>query len=106
VITLLIVGMAQLIAPVFALERAEARPARIRNSITWWPLLGAVILRIAAGLLLGHMDGAARLQLASVAGMLGWLGLAGFAFSVIHAARNEPRMKALLAGSTRSQARR
>jgi hypothetical protein len=106
VITLLIVGMAQLIAPVFALERVEARPARIRNSITWWPLLGAAILRIAAGLLLGHMDGAARLQLASVAGMLGWLGLAGFAFSVIQAARNEPRMKALLAGSVRIQTRR
>jgi len=102
VITLLIVGMAQLVAPVFALERAEARPPGARDYVTWWPLVGATLLRIAAGLLLGHMNGTARLQMASAAGALGWLGLAGFAFSVIQAARKEPRMKALLTGSTRS----
>lgn len=105
VITLLIVGMAQLIAPVFALERAEARPPGLRDYLTWWPLLAATVLRIAAALLLGHMDGATRLQIASVAGSLGWLGLAAFAFSVVQAARKEPRMKALLAGMARSPTR-
>ncbi|HEY5477886.1 MAG TPA: hypothetical protein VIK11_14380 [Tepidiformaceae bacterium] len=102
VITLLIVGMAQLVAPVFALERAEARAGGIRDYLTWWPLLCAAVLRVVAALLLGHMDGTLRLQIAAVAGALGWLGLAGFAFSVIQAARKEPRMRALLTGTTRA----
>lgn len=96
-ITMLIIGMAQLVSPVFALERAEARPAGIEDRLAWWLLASAVVLRVVAGLAYGHMDHEPRMHLAATAGALAWLGLAMFAFSVVRAVRKEPRMKALLA---------
>ncbi len=96
-ITMLIIGMAQLVSPVFALERAEARPAGIEDRLAWWSLASAVVLRVVAGLAYGHMDHEPRMHLAATAGALAWLGLAMFAFSVVRAVRKEPRMKALLA---------
>jgi len=99
-VTMLAVGMARLITPIFALERAEARPAGILAHLEWWLLLSATVLRIFAGLALGHMDNNIRLALAATAGALGWLGLALFAFSALRAVRKEPRMKALLASAS------
>lgn len=101
-ITLLVVGMAQLVAPVFALERAEARPPGIEDHLAWWCLLGAAILRVATGLLYGHVSYDTRMHLAAIAGALAWLGLAMFALAVVRAVRKEPRMKALLAEAARS----
>ncbi len=98
-ITMLAVGMARLITPIFALERAEARPPGILAHLEWWLLLGAVVLRMLAGLWSGHMNNDARLALVAAAGMLGWLGLALFAVGVLRAIRKEPRMKALLASA-------
>ncbi|NUQ55308.1 MAG: NnrS family protein [Dehalococcoidia bacterium] len=98
-ITMLIIGMAQLVSPVFALERAEARPAGLEDHLAWWSLVAAIVLRVAAGLAYGHMDSEPRMHIAAAAGVLAWLGLGMFAFSVARAVRKEPRMKALLASA-------
>lgn len=96
-ITMLIIGMAQLVSPVFALERAEARPAGLEDHLAWWSLVAAIGLRVIAALAYGHIETGPRMHLAATAGVLAWLGLAMFAFSVVRAVRKEPRMKALLA---------
>jgi hypothetical protein len=98
-ITMLAVGMARLITPIFALERAEARPPGILAHLEWWLLLAATVLRVLTGLASGHMDNDARLTFAGTAGALGWLGLALFAIGAFRAIRKEPRMKALLASA-------
>ncbi|HEY4668233.1 MAG TPA: hypothetical protein VIH05_00505 [Tepidiformaceae bacterium] len=97
-ITMLIVGMAQLIAPVFALERAEPRPPGMVDHIAWWGLLSAVVLRVIAGLLVeaDQVDLTSRMHLAALSGVLAWIGLAMFALSVIRAVRKEPAMRELL----------
>jgi hypothetical protein len=95
-ITMLILGMAQLVAPVFALSRAEARPPALWERSVFWLMTASLILRVVAALLLGHMDGQARLHLVSASGVLAWLGLAMFATTIVLAIRREPRMKALL----------
>ena len=97
VVTMLILGMAQLVAPVFALDRAEARKPGVLERGPFWLLLGATLLRIYAGLIFGHMDEAARLHLVATAGVLGWLAITLFAVTVVKALRREPRMRALLA---------
>ncbi len=96
-ITLLIVGMAQLVAPVFALERAEARSPGIEDHLAWWALLVGASLRVAAGLLYEQVSYDTRMHLAAIAGALAWIGLAMFAASVVRAVRKEPRMHALIA---------
>lgn len=98
-ITMLLIGMAQLIAPIFALERAEARSPGIEYRFGWPALVCAAGLRVAAALLAGHIDERVRLDLITVAGGLAWLGLATFAWSMVRARRKEPRMKALLASA-------
>jgi hypothetical protein len=95
-ITMLILGMVQLVAPVFALSRAEARPPALWERSVFWLLLAALVLRVAAALLLGHMDSESRLHLVSTSGVLAWVGLALFAVTIVRAIRREPRMKALL----------
>lgn len=97
-ITMLIVGMAQLVAPVFALERAEARPPGIVDHVAWWGLLSALALRILAGLLVevDQVELTSRMHLAALSGALAWVGLAMFALSVIRAIRKEPAMRELL----------
>lgn len=96
-ITMLILGMARLVAPVFALERAEARGPVLIERLPFWFLIAAIVLRVLAGLLFSHMDNDARLHIAATAGVLGWLAIAMFAISVANAFRKEPKMKALLA---------
>ena len=100
-ITLLIVGMAQLVAPVFALERAEARSPGIEDHLGWWALLAGASLRVVAGLLYDRVSYDTRMHLAAIAGGLAWVGLAMFAASVIRAVRKEPRMHALIAEAVR-----
>ena len=98
-ITMLALGMARLITPIFALERAEPGPAGAVAHLEWGSLAAAVVLRAGTGLLSGHMNNDARLELAGIAGALAWLGVAAFAFSVARALWKEPRMKALLASA-------
>ncbi|MCC7365813.1 MAG: NnrS family protein [Dehalococcoidia bacterium] len=95
-ITMLIIGMARLVAPVFALERAEPGSTRLFERAPLWLLVAAVVLRVGAGLAFDHMDTDGRMHLAAAAGVLAWLALAVFAASVVRAIRAEPRMKALL----------
>jgi len=95
-VTMLIVGMAQLIAPVFALERAEARPPGIVDHLAWWSLVTALVLRTASALLIGQLEYSSRMHLAAASGVLAWVGLAMFALSVLRAVRKEPAMRELL----------
>ena len=95
-ITMLIIGMAQLVAPLFALERAEARKPGLVERGPFWLLILATLIRDYGALATGHMDEAARLHLVSSAGVLAWLALALFAVLVARARRREPRMKAIL----------
>ncbi len=95
-ITMLIVGMAQLVAPVFALERAGSRRTRIRDEAMFWLLLAALVTRAAAGLLAEVTDYESRMNHSAYAGMLAWAGLALFAWRLGSAIRREPEMKDLL----------
>lgn len=97
VITMLIVGMAQLVAPFFALQRVESRGALLLDRGLLVLLVAATLLRIAAGLLTGHLDSEPRAHLTTTSGVLAWFALALFAFMVIRAVRDEPRVKASLA---------
>jgi len=101
--TMLIFGMAQLVAPMFALERAEARPAALHDRLPFWLLIAAIVLRMAAGLLYGHTDIDARMHTAALAGVLGWLAIVLFAATVSRAIRNQPRMKAILFGQVKTK---
>jgi uncharacterized membrane protein len=105
VITLLIVGMAQLVAPFFALRRAESQRVWLVDHGIFWLLATAAILRVSAGLLLGHVDTDMRMHIAAVAGSLAWAGLVLFAITVFRAVRNEPRIRAALAVDTSRAAR-
>jgi hypothetical protein len=104
VVTLLIVGMAQLVAPFFALRRVESTSAWIVDRGVFWLLASAAVLRVATALLQGHVDADARMHLNAGAGMLAWLGLAFFAFMVFEAIRKEPRIKATLAEAAHAAA--
>ena len=106
VITLLIVGMAQLVAPFFALQRVESRSALLLDHAVFWLLGCAAVLRIASALLLGHMDFDNRMHLSALAGSLAWLGLVLFAVMVVRAARAEPRVKAALGAMAEASANR
>ncbi len=98
-ITLLIVGMAQLVAPFFALRRLDASGTSLLDRAVWWCLISAVALRVGTGLTADDWAGTARLHTSALAGTLGWLGLVLFAATVIHAVRSEPRLKAQLAAT-------
>jgi hypothetical protein len=99
VITMLIPGMAQLIAPVFAIGRAESRTPGLLERLPFWLLLGAAVLRVGAALTAGHGDDTMRLHVVSTSGALAWLGLVLFAITVFQSVRSEPRRKAQLMAS-------
>jgi hypothetical protein len=90
-ITMLILGMARLIAPVFAVERTEARAPGLLEQAPFWLLLGALLLRAGAGLVSGEVDYDAWMHASALAGVLGWAAIALFAVTVVRAARNEAR---------------
>ncbi len=96
-ITMLIVGVAQLIAPIFALGRAEPRPLGIADQAAFWGLAGAAALRALAGLLTPWVAYDHRMAMAGLAGVLAWYGIARFAWLALDAYRNEGRMLELLA---------
>lgn len=98
-ITLLIAGMAQLVAPFFALRRVEAGGPALADRVAWWALLLALVGRVVSGLLSGISSLDARMHLAAAAGVLAWVGLAAFAAMAAHALSQERRRKALIAGN-------
>jgi hypothetical protein len=98
VITMLIVGMAQLVAPFFALRRVEAGGAWL-DSAVFWMLALATVLRAVAGLLAQQVDSDLPPHLSAAAGAMAWAALVVFAGSVVSAIRNEPRLKANLAAA-------
>ena len=98
-VTLLILGMAQLVAPFFALRRLDARGTPLLDHAIWWCLISAAVLRVGTGLTADDWTSLSRLHASALAGTLGWLGLVLFAATVIQAIRSEPRLKAQLAAT-------
>ncbi len=96
-ITMLILGMAQLIAPVFAMSRAEAREPSLGERLPFWLLVGAVFIRVGAAVFRDQLDNDLFWHTLALAGTMAWLALVLFAIMVIQAIRREPRMKQLLA---------
>jgi hypothetical protein len=96
VITMLIVGMAQLVAPFFALRRIESHGDWVMDRAVLGLLVMAAILRVAASLLAGLVPFDMRMHAAAFAGVCAWVALVLFAATVARAIRAEPRIKAAL----------
>lgn len=94
VITMLIVGMAQLVAPFFAMQRVEARGSWLFDTGTLWLLGGAAILRVASALGADQIETEARMHTSALSGVMAWLGLILFAAALARAIRTEPRIRA------------
>lgn len=90
-VTMLILGMARLIAPVFAVERTESRAAGLLERAPFWLLLAALVIRPAAGLASEVVSYDAWMHTAALAGVLAWAAIALFSAAVVRAARNEAR---------------
>ena len=95
-ITMLILGMARLIAPVFALERTESGVPQLLERLPLWLLVAAMILRAGVPLLGDTLAHDAGQHMIATAGVLGWLAIAIFASSVARAVRAEPHTKRAL----------
>jgi len=100
-ITMLIIGMAQLITPIFALGRAEVRRPGILDRASPWVLLVAALLRVGASLSEPLLSYAVRMDMAAGSGVLAWLGVASFGWRALQARLNEGRMLELLAQGAR-----
>lgn len=97
-VTMLILGMARLVAPFFALERTESGVPMLLERLPFWLLVAAVLLRAAVPLLGDTLDYEPGRHTMALAGALAWLAIAIFAFSVARAVRAEPRTKRALEG--------
>ena len=105
-VTMLILGMARLVAPVFALERTESGVPKLYERAPFWLLLGAVALRGGSALLAEQISYDARMHSAAAAGGMAWVALAVFALSVARAVRNESANKQSLEEQARAAAER
>jgi hypothetical protein len=105
-VTMLILGMARLVAPVFALERTESGVPKLYERAPFWLLLGALVLRGGSALLAEQISYDARMHPAAAAGVLAWLAIAVFALSVARATRNEGANKQSLEVQARAVAER
>jgi hypothetical protein len=104
-ITMLILGMARLVAPVFALERVQASGPSVIDRAPFWLLLGALTLRVSAGLLYDTISYDSRMHLAATAGVLAWLAIGLFAFAMVRAVRAEKATQEMLRGIAERQGR-
>jgi len=104
VITMLIVGMAQLLAPFFAMQRADRGSAWLQEHGIFWLLALATLIRMSAGLLRGTIDSDIRMHINATSGVLAWLALVSFAYVVARAVRGEPRVKAAIARAASGEA--
>ena len=68
----------------------------VRHVGGWWLLLGSLVLRAGVPLLGERLDYETGRHTIALAGMLAWLAVAIFAFSVARAVRAEPRTKRAL----------
>ena len=100
VITMLIAGMVQMVAPVFARARIEARPPSLVERSVWPLLWGATAARVAAALAGGYAGGDTFTALAVLSGVLGWAGLAALAGLLVAAGRRNLRTDAPVLGPT------
>lgn len=105
-VTMLILGMARLVAPVFALERTESGVPKLYERAPFWLLLGALVLRGGSALLAEQVSYDTRMNSAAAAGVLAWLAIAIFAVSVARAIRNEGANKRALEVQARAAAER
>lgn len=105
-VTMLILGMARLVAPVFALERTESGVPKLYERAPFWLLLGALLLRGGSALLAELISYDARMHSAAAAGGMAWLAIAIFALSVARATRNEGANKQSLEVQARAAAER
>ncbi len=105
-VTMLILGMARLVAPVFALERTESGVPKLYERAPFWLLLGALVLRGGSALLAEQVSYDARMHSAAAAGVLAWVALAVFALSVARAVRKESANKQSLEEQARAAAER
>jgi hypothetical protein len=87
VITMLIAGMVQMVAPVFARARIDGGPPGLVERSVWPLLWGATAARVAAALASGY----AFTILAALSGVLGWAGLAALAGLLVAAGRRNLR---------------
>jgi hypothetical protein len=94
VITMLIAGMVQMVAPVFARARIEARPPGLVERSVWPLLWGATAARVAAALAGGYAGDDTFTVLAALSGVLGWAGLAALAGLLVAAGRRNLRTDA------------
>jgi hypothetical protein len=104
-ITMLILGMARLVAPVFALERVQPGGPSLIDRAPFWLLLGALTLRVSAGLLYDDITYDSRMHLAATAGVLAWLAIGLFAFTMVRAVRAEKATQEMLRGIAERQGR-
>jgi len=88
-VTTMIMGMAYLVMPAFALARQEGEPYRwaVRLALLLLPM--ATVMRAAGGWLAGDLKGADHLT--ATAGVLAWLAVAAFAASLARALRSGVR---------------
>lgn len=79
-VTMLIAGMLQLVAPVFAMERMGRRPQQRFTVLVWSLLMAATLTRVIAALVPSFFG-----PLAGLSGLSGWLGLALLARALMRA---------------------
>lgn len=91
---MLIAGMVQMVAPVFARARIEARPPGLVERSVWPLLWGATAARVAAALAGGYAGDDTFTVLAALSGVLGWAGLAALAGLLVAAGRRNLRTDA------------
>lgn len=102
-ISMLILGMARLVAPVFALERVQPGGPSLIDRAPFWLMVGALALRVSAGLLYDQVSYESRMHFAATAGLLAWLAIGLFAFAMVRAVRAEKSTQAMLRGIAERQ---
>lgn len=88
--TILIVGMAQLVTPVFAGERVTPPRARPELWLSLPLLIAAAVLRVTGSFLAGAIQG----DVIATSGVLAWLGIAVFAFRLVSVASGASNRRA------------
>ncbi|MGI8608200.1 MAG: hypothetical protein ACR2MY_03060 [Candidatus Dormibacteria bacterium] len=83
-VTILIAGMLQLVAPIFAMERLGPGQQLKRSEVVWVLLMAAAACRVLAALL-RSLRPAWFAPLAGISGLTGWVGLALLAAAIVGA---------------------
>jgi hypothetical protein len=99
-VTILIVGMAQLIMPVFAIQRAStAASPPSAGWLVFTALMFAAALRAVEGAGIDTFPQTILAALIAVSGCLAWVGLAAFAVGMTRSWLRQGRLKAQLAST-------